>query len=280
MTRPSSQPGLPDAGGRRGGAFYDDPELFERYRQHRAWPLNPNTAMEGPALCDELGPVSGLRVLDLGCGDAEVGREMLGAGAARYRGVDGSTRMIQAAQRMLEGTAGEAVLGDIEDLAEPAASFDVVLSRMALHYVADLGGVLRACRTCLAPGGRVVFTVVHPLVTSHDARQSSAEPRQSWVVDDYFVTGPRDRRWLGTSTVWQHRTIEDYVRELHAAGFALVNLRECPPRRERFDDDAEFERRRRIPLVRFSPTLAFWDRAKEGRWRQSASSAPFSFLSR
>lgn len=37
--------------------------------------------------------------------------------------------------------------------------------------------------------------------------------------------------------------------ELRNAGFALVNLRECAPRRERFDDDAEFERRRRIPLV-------------------------------
>jgi hypothetical protein len=32
-------------------------------------------------------------------------------------------------------------------------------------------------------------------------------------------------------------------------GFALTNLRECAPRHERFDDDAEFERRRRIPLV-------------------------------
>jgi hypothetical protein len=95
----------------------------------------------------------------------------------------------------------------------------------------------------------VVFTVVHPVITSHDARESSAEPRQNWVVDDYFVTGSRDQRWLGTRTVWQHRTIDDYVTELRNAGFALVNLRECAPRRERFDDDAEFERRRRIPLV-------------------------------
>jgi hypothetical protein len=32
--------------------------------------------------------------------------------------------MVQAARRMLEGTTGEAVLCDIEDLAEPAESFD------------------------------------------------------------------------------------------------------------------------------------------------------------
>jgi hypothetical protein len=39
------------------------------------------------------------------------------------------------------------------------------------------------------------------------------------------------------------------VSELRNVGFALINLRECAPRRERFDDDAEFERRLRIPLV-------------------------------
>ncbi len=205
--------------------------------------------MEHPALAEELGPVSGLRVLDLGCGEAEIGRELLSAGAARYRGIDGSTRMIEAARRVLAGTTGEAVLCDIEDLAEPAESFDLVLSRMALHYVADLGPVLRAARACLAPGGRVVLTVVHPVITSSDARASSTEPRQNWVVDDYFNTGPRDQRWLGARTLWHHRTIEDYVFELRDAGFALVNLRECAPHRERFDDDAEFERRRRIPLV-------------------------------
>jgi SAM-dependent methyltransferase len=244
-----SQPGLGNVGDRRGGSFYEDPELFERYRQHRAWPLNPNIVMEAPALFAEIGPVSGLRVLDLGCGNAEIGRELCSAGAARYLGIDGSARMIEAARRKLEGTTGEAVLCDIEDLAEPAGSFDLVLSRMALHYVADLGGVLRACRACLAPGGRVVFTVVHPVITSHDARESSTEPRQNWVVDGYFSTSPREQRWLGTTTVWHHRTIEDYVTELRNAGFALTSLRECAPSREQFADDAEYERRRRIPLV-------------------------------
>jgi SAM-dependent methyltransferase len=140
-------------------------------------------------------------------------------------------------------------LGDIEDLAEPTDSFDLVLSRMALHYVADLGAVLRASRACLAPSGRVVFTVVHPVITSHDARDSSTEPRQNWIVDNYFATGPRDQQWLGTRTVWHHRTIEDYVTGLRKAGFALTNLRECAPHREQLDDDAEFQRRRRIPLI-------------------------------
>ena len=69
------------------------------------------------------------------------------------------------------------------------------------------------------------FTVVHPVITSHDPRQNSKEPRQNWIVDDYFVPGPRYQQWLGTSTVWHHRTIENYFTELRKAGFALINLR-------------------------------------------------------
>lgn len=240
---------LEDAGDRRGGAFYDDPESFDRYQRHRAWSLSPNAVMEGPALFEELGPVAGLRVLDLGCGDAQVGRELLNSGASRYLGIDGSRRMVEAAQQMLEGTAGEVVRCDIEDVAEPEGSFDSVISRMALHYVADLGAVLRGCYRCLAPGGRIVLTVVHPVITSHDARDSQAEPRQNWVVDDYFLTEPRDQQWLGARTVWHHRTVEDYVSGLLGAGFTLTGLRECVPRRELFDDDAEYQRRLRIPLV-------------------------------
>lgn len=45
------------------------------------------------------------------------------------------------------------------------------------------------------------------------------------------------------------RTVEDYVCELLGAGFTLSKLRECAPRRERFDDEQEFERRTRVPLV-------------------------------
>ena len=158
---------------------------------------------------------------------SRIGRELLNAGAGSYRGIDGSSRMVQAARRTLSETIGEAVLCDIEDLAEPPESFELVLSRMALHYIADLGGTLRACHACLVPGGRLVFTVVHPVITSHDARQSSTEPRQNWIVDDYFIPGPREQQWLGSRTVWHHRTIEDYVTEMRSAGFALINLREC-----------------------------------------------------
>lgn len=157
--------------------------------------------------------------------------------------------MVRAARSTLDGTFGEVVQGDIEDFASPPGTFDLVVSRLALHYVEDLGGVLAACRACLAPGGRIVFTVVHPVITSHDARAATNELRTDWVVDDYFAAGPRRRDWMGGTVDWHHRTIEDYLAELGRAGFALTALRECAPRRDRFTDADEFARRRRVPSV-------------------------------
>ncbi len=228
--------------------FYDRPGVLERYREATAGVSDPQHVMEEPALLEEIGDPRGLRVVDLGCGDAAIGRTLLDAGCASYLGVDGSARMVDTAVETLRGTAGEAVRGDIAGFSAAPGSFDLVLSRLALHYVEDLDGVLAAARGCLSPGGRIVCSTVHPVMTSHDPREDPDALMTDWVVDDYFDGGPRERRWLGETVVWHHRTVEDHLAALRRAGFELTALRECPPRRERFGgDEAEYARRRRIP---------------------------------
>jgi len=234
-----------------GRSFYDEPGSFERYRSHRHGGVSsPSVVMEEPAVREELGSVEGQRILDLGCGDGAFGRAMLAAECRSYSGIDSSARMVEAAQRTLRGTLGTVTRDHIERFSAPPNSFDVIVSRLALHYIADLRGVLTACRECLAPDGRVLFTVVHPVITSHEVHPSSpTELRTSWVVDDYFEQGPRERSWLGGKVVWHHRTVEEQVLALRTAGFTLTALRECAPRRERFDgDESEFARRQRVPL--------------------------------
>jgi SAM-dependent methyltransferase len=233
----------------RGGAFYDRPGVFERFREPHEGLSNPVVVMEEPALLDELGSVAGLRVLDLGCGDGALGRVLLEGRCRSYLGIDGSERMVRAARETLASTAGDVVRTDIEDFSAPPDTYDLVVSRLALHYVEDLAAVLGSAYGCLSPGGRLVFTVVHPVVTSHDARQSTEELRTSWVVDDYFIAGPRQQQWLGGEMIWHHRTIEAQVDALRGAGFALTAVRECSPRQERFGSDtAEFIRRQRVPM--------------------------------
>jgi SAM-dependent methyltransferase len=155
--------------------------------------------------------------------------------------------MVEAAGEALQGTSGRVEMIDMEDFSAPPSSFDLIVSRLAFHYVEDIASVLAACRACLSPGGRIVFTVVHPVLTSYDP--GVQERRANWIVDDYFLQGPRERSWLGGSVTWYHRTVEDYVTTLTSSGFALTALRECAPRADRFNGDVEeLARRRRVPL--------------------------------
>jgi len=240
--------GNEDSAAPRGAAFYDDPAVFERYNEPRRTLSDPTDVMEEPALLQEIGDAHDLRIVDLGCGDGAIGRVLLDAGCRRYLGVDGSATMIQAARTTLRGTAGEVTQTNIEDFHAPSASFDLVLSRLALHYVADIDAVLRACHDCLAAGGRLILTVIHPVISSHDARPNTDQPRSTWVVDDYFNTGPRPQNWLGGTVDWHHRTIEDHFAAMRDAGFAVTGLRECPPEPARLEDRDELTRRRRIPM--------------------------------
>lgn len=90
--------------------------------------------------------------------------------------------------------------------------------------------------------------MVHPVITSHQATPTPGL-RTSWLVDDYFHQGPRQRAWMGSTVIWFHRTVEAYVRELAGAGFRLTGLRKCEPMPMAFNGDAvELERRRRVPL--------------------------------
>ena len=232
----------------RGGSFYDQAAVHSRYTGHRIPSrFSPNHVMEEPAVLAAIGDPTGLRILDLGCGDARFGVHLLKAGCAEYHGVDGSQLMTDLARRSLADLPATISRVDIEDFQTPASRFDLVTARLLLHYLADLDSALAVAARCLVPGGRLVFSVVHPLITSHDT--PSDGPRTTWTVDDYFQPGPRRRSWMGSTVTWQHRTVEHYVEAATRAGFHITSLRECEPVAERFDgDDDELARRRRVPL--------------------------------
>lgn len=230
-----------------GPEFYDDDEVFGRYSALRARPESVNETMEGPAVWELVGDPAGLAVVDLGCGAAAFGRQLLERGAAAYLGVEGSRNMAAAARQTLAGSAGRIICQPLESWQPPAASFDLAVSRLALHYLEDLPALLGRVWHALRPGGRLVYSAEHPVLTAL-AEGEGDGPNPTWVVDDYFAAGPRSVQWLGGEVRIYHRTIEQHVAALRAAGFALEDLREAEPRPERFADPAEFARRRRVPL--------------------------------
>jgi SAM-dependent methyltransferase len=231
-----------------GPAFYDDDAAFATYLAARRRAGNPNDTLEKPLIDALAGEVAGKRVLDLGCGDAAYGREVLARGAREYVGVEGSRNMVALARATLDGGAGRVIHSPIEQWDYPSDSFDLAVARLVLHYIADVAPVFALVHRALSAGGRFVFSVEHPVITSCDRARPAGSIRQDWIVDGYFETGLRETQWLGGTIQKYHRTVEDYFRALQQAGFTVEQLRESRPERERFADEQTYERRKRIPL--------------------------------
>ncbi len=234
-----------------GSSFYDDEAFFQTYMQHRHRAENPNDTIEKPILMDMIGDPRWKRVLDLGCGEAALGVELLKMGAQSYTCIEGSQKMAETAQRALDGTQSEVICTSMETWDYPEKAFDLVVSRLALHYVENLEEVFKKIYGALAPGGLFVFSIEHPVITSSDRSRPATGPRKDWVVDNYFDTGMRISPWLGGEVVKFHHTVEDYFHMLQDAGFAIENLRESRPRRENFATEETYQRRKRIPLFLF-----------------------------
>ncbi len=231
-----------------GPAFYDDDAVFKTYMARRGRTDNPNDTLERPVILELAGDLTSQRILDLGCGDAAFGREALMKGCQTYLGIEGSRNMVKSAQQILAGTTGKVVHATVEDWDYPFEAFNLVVARLVLHYVQDVESVFKQIYRTLGNGGRFVFSVEHPVITSCDRGWQRDGPRQDWLVDDYFNIGQRITSWMGGEVIKYHRTIADYFVGLQRAGFFVESLREAKPQREWFEHDDTYQRRKRIPL--------------------------------
>ncbi len=230
-----------------GPDFYDQENVFDYYTKRRQRDDNPNDTLEAPIFMEMLGDFHGADILDLGCGQGGFGIKLLADGCRSYTGLEASTRMFAAADA-LKSAGGQIILTPMESWTYPEAAFDVVVSRLALHYISDIAQIFNRVHHTLKPGGRLIFSVEHPVITSSNHSATATGKRHDWIVDDYFVTGPRNVSWMGSEVIKYHRTVEDYFSGLQQAHFAVEQLRESRPRPEMFADEALYARRQRIPL--------------------------------
>jgi SAM-dependent methyltransferase len=232
-----------------GVEFFEGEETHAAYQARREAGLAPNELIEEYVFDQVLGSVRDLDVLDLGCGDGRYGRSLIDRGCRSYLGIDASSRMIELAGRNLAGTDARFQRARIDGFSFPVSAFDFVVSRMTLHWLAELPATFERVRQALRPGGRLVFSVEHPVLTCSDAARIEGQGRTHWIVDDYFIGGARTRRWFGATVKKDHRTVEEYFQLLRATGFCVDDMREGVPSAERISDPAELRRRQRVPLV-------------------------------
>ena len=177
------------------------------------------------------------------------GQELLQAGAINYHGVESSHRMYKLAAQNLKDLSATLTLASIESYDYSTQAYDLVTSRLVLHYVKNIEMVFQEIYRSLKSNGKFVFSVQHPLTTSSFISKSPSEKRENWIVDDYFKEGERQELWMDQLVAKQHRSVESYFTALTKAGFEITALREGRPCREYFQEEAEYERRKRIPLI-------------------------------
>jgi SAM-dependent methyltransferase len=132
------------------------PDAYRRWRTSRLGQITH--AVEEALILELVGTPAGLRILDVGCGDAALA-VALALRRALVTGVDVDPSMLAAgrARAAAEGVAPDLMQGDIRALPFANDSFDVVLAVTVLCFVDDAAPAVREMARVLRPGGRLVI---------------------------------------------------------------------------------------------------------------------------
>jgi len=211
--------------------IYDNPVFFAGYKALRQNDSGLNGAIEEPALRAVLPPLAGKAVLDLGCGFGHFARYARAAGAAHVTALDVSRNMLDEATRLTADPAITYIHRAIEAYDPAPASFDLVVSSLCLHYVADYPAIVAHVFAALRAGGWFAFSVEHPICTAEAAGwvRDGAGRAAHWPVDRYQQEGWRDTTWFVDGVKKYHRTVASYVNGLADGGFRIGHLVEPTP---------------------------------------------------
>ena len=121
-------------------------------------------------------------------------------------------------------------------------TFDVILSSLLLHYLADRSETFREWARLLKPSGTWVFSTHHPI-------------REASLLDPgYFYTELIEEEWgwLGEKMSYYRRPLGDLTEPLTAAGFVIERISEPTPGDALKTKDAKrYERLCRLPAFIF-----------------------------
>lgn len=157
------------------------------------------------------------RLLDLGCGEGWLARELQRHGC-QVVGCDVSPELIERARSL---SSGEFVVAGYEDLAEALKGrrFEAVVANFSLLGQSSVEAALGHVARLLEPQGRLWIQTMHPLTLPPPYVDG-------WRSEDWRSLDPEG--WVAMP--WYFRTLESWWRLLEECGFQLVGLRE--PRAE------------------------------------------------
>ena len=221
--------------------------------QGKFWPLHRLNGLRVEYLkqkiCEHHGnsgdaekPLSGLRVVDIGCGGGILAESMARLGASVH-GIDVVEKNIQAARRhsLQSGQAVDYEQVTVEQLAARGARYDVLLNMEVVEHVADLPLFMTACNQLLADRGIQFVATINRNLRSYLFAIVGAEYILGWLPRGTHswrrFLRPGELRSLlrrdGLEVIDATGVaVNPLTREFRLAGSLAVNYMLCAARRE------------------------------------------------
>ena len=191
-------------------------------------------------------------MLDLGCGVGQLAHHLAERGAAEVIGVDLSERMLELARAERSHPRLTYVREAIEQATFGSGRFDLVVSSLAIHYVADYRGLVRRIAGWLVPDGILVYSTEHPVYLTRAGTEGwirdEAGRLLHWAVDAYAEEGLREEHWFKDGVRKYHRTLASLLNGLIDAGLSIERVIEPVPDAEQLRRRPDWVDERRRPF--------------------------------
>jgi SAM-dependent methyltransferase len=170
-------------------------------------------------------------VLDIGCGEGQVAR-LAARGGARVVGVDPTWAQVVEGRR--RGGGPVYARADAAALPFADASFDAAVACLVFEHIEAVDAALAEVGRVLAPGGRFLFFLNHPLLQTPNRGwiddQMLDPPEQYWRIGKYLDESVMlEEVAKGVRLPYVHRPLSRYVNALVASGLVVRLMLEPPP---------------------------------------------------
>ena len=189
-----------------------------------------------PAFFNLIGNIENKKIYDIGCGNGYIDRILFSSNAKKIIASDISSRLIDIAKSKSPAEIEYFVSpgSDFSYFSEASySSFDLIISNMAIHYIADLEALTLGVHKLLKKGGKFVFTVAHP---TDDFGLSSTKninrDEIKEIVIAYSKPFEQEVAWGDLPLAIFKRSISYYINLINEHGFLLQSFVEIPKVKE------------------------------------------------